>query len=450
MNRPKVYLLSLGCARNLVDSELILGKLRKKRFVIKDEPKDVDLAIINTCAFIKEAKEESIEEILDLIELKKSGEIRKLLVVGCLSQRYREELEKGLPEVDGFLGVGAWKKELNALIEQLVNTDSHGLKPKMHTDKNLYPPRFPRFRLTPPHYSYIKLSEGCDNLCSYCAISQIRGKLHSRPVEEIVKEVKDLSRSGLLKEINLVAQDTTSYGKDIYGKPFLRELLKELEKINSLPWIRVLYMHPAHIDRELIEFIARSERVCHYIDIPLQHISDKILKKMNRKITQKEIYRLIELIREKIKDVSLRTTFIVGFPGENERDFQELIAFIKEFRFEHLGAFIYSREEKTPAYNFPIQVPEEIKFERYNYLLEVQREISLEILKNYIGKEMEVIIDEKVSDDRDRFLGRTEYDAPEVDGGVIIQDKRLKPGDLIQAKVIDTWEYDLLAERAEI
>jgi len=437
MRSFSVYLLNLGCPRNLIDSELILGILKNKGFKIKKQPKDVDLAIINTCAFIKEAKEESIEEILDFIELKKEGYIKKLLVVGCLPQRYREELKKELPEVDGFLGVEAWKNGLAEWIKNFIKINSFNSSLAFSE----------RYRLTPPHYAYIKLSEGCENFCTYCVIPQIRGNLRSRSLEEIVREVKGLSESGELKEINLVAQDTTLYGKDLYGKPVLLDLLKELVKIRDIPWIRILYMHPAHISEGLIKFIAENDKICPYIDIPIQHISDRILNRMGRKITKKEISHLIDWIRREIKGVALRTSLIVGFPGEREEDFQELVDFIKEVRFEHLGVFIYSREEKTPAYAFPEQIPEEVKKERYNYLLEVQKDISWEILKGYIGKEMEVLIDEKISDKDYTFLGRTKYDAPEVDGGVIIKDKNLKPGDLIRAKIIDTWEYDLLAEK---
>ncbi|MCM8783278.1 MAG: 30S ribosomal protein S12 methylthiotransferase RimO [Candidatus Omnitrophica bacterium] len=447
MKKLKVYLLSLGCARNLIDSEIILGILNDKGFRIVNQPKDVDLAIVNSCAFIKEAKEESIETILEFIELKKEGVIQRLWVIGCLYQRYDEELKKELPEVDGFLGVEAWKHNLEEMIENLVNPSSQRVKFKIPRMKSKRGFRSLRFRLTPSHYAYIKLSEGCDNFCSYCIIPKIRGSLRSRPLEEIIKEVKSLARGHLLKEINLVAQDTTLYGKDLYGTPTLLALLKELVKIKSISWIRILYMHPAHITDELIEFIAENEKICRYIDMPIQHISNRILARMGRKISKAQIYQLIDRLRRKIKNVALRTSIIVGFPGEKEADFQELVKFVQEVKFEHLGVFVYSKEEDTHAYNFPEQVHEKIKRERYNYLLEIQKEISLEILKGYIGKSIKVLIDEKLPEDSFTFLGRTEYDAPEVDGGVIIRDKSLKPGEFIKAKVIDTWEYDLLAQK---
>jgi ribosomal protein S12 methylthiotransferase len=451
MKKPTVYLLSLGCPKNLVDSELILGKLKDKRFVIKDEPRDVDLAIINTCSFIKEAKEESIEEIMDLIELKKKGEIKKLAVVGCLPQRYMAELKKELVEVDGFLGIEAWKNGLNDLVEHLVNTDSHRLKPQIHTDKNLRESALddylPRFRLTSPHYVYLKIAEGCDNFCSYCSISRIRGRLRSRPIEEIVKEAETLARSRFLREINLIGQDTTLYGLDLYGQLRLLDLLQKLDKIKSVDWIRVLYTHPGHFSEELIGFMAGSKKICRYIDLPLQHISDKILTKMGRKITRQRICELIKTLRDRINGVALRTAFIVGFPGENEADFRELIDFIQEIKFEHLGAFVYSREEDTPAYSFPEQVPEKLKLERYHHLLEVQKEISREILQGYLGKTLPVLIDEKLPEDNHTFLGRTEFEAPEVDGTVIIKDESLKTGMLLKARITGTWEYDLLAER---
>ncbi len=446
MKFPSVYLLSLGCAKNLVDSELILGRLKEKRFAIKDEPRDVDLAIINTCAFIKEAKEESIEAIMELIEIKKQGEIKKLAVVGCLPQRYMEELRKELSDVDGFLGVEGWR-DVNGWIEDFLNADK-----RRFFSKNLRRTRLndylPRFRLTPRHYTYIKLSEGCDNFCSYCAISQIRGRLHSRPIEEIKREAEGLAGAGFLREINLIAQDTTRYGQDLYGRPRLLDLLKELKKIKSVDWLRILYMHPAHISSELINFIASSPQICRYIDMPLQHISDKLLKKMGRGIAKKQTYRLVCSLRKQIKGAALRTSFIVGFPGETDKDFNELIDFIKEMKFEHLGAFVYSREENTAAYNFDGHIPEKVKKERFDYLLEVQEEISREILKDYVGRILPVLIDEKLPEDNHTFLARTEFEAPEVDGTVIIKNKGLKAGMLIKARITDAWEYDLLAERA--
>ena len=435
--------MSLGCPKNLVDSELILGKLKDKRFVIKDEPRDVDLAIINTCSFIKEAKEESIEAILELIDLKKKGEIRKIAVVGCLPQRYMGQLKEELVEVDGFLGIEGWKN-LDSLLEGLVNNRRYFRGMSSHQE---YGYNGGRFLLTPKHYAYIKISEGCDNFCSYCSISNIRGRLRSRPIEEITEEAERLTKSRFLKEINLVGQDTTLYGLDLYGKPRLLDLLKELDGIKSVDWLRILYTHPAHFSDELIGFIADSKRICRYIDLPLQHISDRILSKMGRKITSQQIYRLIKSLRRRINGVALRTAFIVGFPGESDEDFQELVDFIKAIRFEHLGAFIYSREEDTPAYNFPEQIPQKLKLERYNNLLEVQKEVSLEILQGYLGKTLPVLIDEKLPDDPQTFIGRTEFEAPEVDGTVIIKDKSLKPGMLLKARITGTWEYDLLAER---
>lgn len=446
MKFPSVYLLSLGCAKNLVDSELILGRLKEKRFAIKDEPRDVDLAIINTCAFIKEAKEESIEAIMELIEIKKQGEIKKLAVVGCLPQRYMEELRKELSDVDGFLGVEGWR-DVDGWIEDFLNADKRRLFSKnlRRTRLNDY---LPRFRLTPRHYAYIKLSEGCDNFCSYCAISQIRGRLHSRPIEEIKREAEGLAGAGFLREINLIAQDTARYGQDLYGRPRLLDLLKELKKIKSVDWLRILYMHPAHISSELINFIASSPQICRYIDMPLQHISDKLLKKMGRGIAKKQTYRLVCSLRKQIKGAALRTSFIVGFPGETDKDFNELIDFIKEMKFEHLGAFVYSREENTAAYNFDGHIPEKVKKERFDYLLEVQEEISRETLKDYVGRILPVLIDEKLPEDNHTFLARTEFEAPEVDGTVIIKNKGLKAGMLIKARITDAWEYDLLAERA--
>lgn len=443
MKKQKVYLLSLGCPKNLVDSELILGALEERGFILKNEPRDVDIAIINTCAFIKEAKEESIDEIFGLIKLKKAGYIKRLVVSGCLPQRYMRQLRQDLKEVDDFMGVEGWR-HIDALLESIkegarYSSYSVCLKPAYHDT--------PRRLLTPMHYAYVKISEGCNNFCSYCSIPAIRGHLRSHPIYKIKKEVAVLNQNGILKEINLVAQDTTMYGRDLYGKTRLVDLLKELDKIKEISWIRLLYAHPAHFSKELIEFIASSCRICRYVDLPLQHISDGILKKMNRKVNKKKICELIYLLREKIPGISLRTSFIVGFPGENKRDFDELIEFVKEIKFEHLGAFMYSREEDTRASGFGNQIPEKIKKERFNILLEVQREISRSVLEGYIGRNLKVLIDEKLPDSDNTYLGRTEFDAPEVDGSVIIKDKCIQEGDLINARITDTWEYDLLAER---
>jgi ribosomal protein S12 methylthiotransferase len=444
MKKPKVYLLSLGCPKNLVDSELILGALEKRGFVIKNEPRDVDIAIINTCAFIKEAKEESIDEIFGLIKLKKAGYIKRLVVSGCLPQRYMCELRQDLKEVDDFVGVEGWR-HINTLLESIKEGAKYSdatvhIKPLYHDTR--------RHLLTPVHYAYVKISEGCDNFCSYCSIPAIRGRLRSRPIEEIKKEVIDLARNVALKEINLIAQDTTLYGRDLYGRARLVDLLKELDRIKKITWIRLLYAHPAHFSKELVEFIGSSHRICRYVDLPLQHISDSILKKMNRKVSKKKIYELISSLRKEIPDVSLRTSFIVGFPGESNKDFNELIKFVKEIRFEHLGAFMYSCEENTRASGFKNQVPEKVKKERYDILLEVQREISRNVLKGYVGRNLKVLVDEKLPDSDNTYLGRTEFDAPEVDGSVVIKDKGIKEGDLINARITDTWEYDLLAERA--
>ncbi len=447
MKKPKVYLLSLGCPKNLVDSELMLGALKKRGFAIKNEPRDVDIAVINTCAFIKEAKEESIDEIFGLIKLKKAGYIKRLVVSGCLPERYMHELRQDLKEVDDFMGVEGWR-HIDALLKsrkkgiKYSEVTSH-IKPAYHDIRH----DIRRHLLTPTHYAYVKVSEGCNNFCSYCSIPAIRGRLRSRPIEEIKKEVITLAQSGILKEINLVAQDTTMYGRDLYGRARLVDLLKELDQIKKITWIRLLYTHPAHFSRELVETIGSSCHICRYLDLPLQHISDGILKKMNRKVSKKKICELIYLLRKKIPDISLRTSFIIGFPGESDRDFNELLEFVKEIKFEHLGAFMYSCEENTPASGFKDQVPEKVKKERYDILLEVQREISREILQGYVGKNLKVLVDEKLPDSDNTYLGRTEFDAPEVDGSVIIKDKGIKEGDLINARITDTWEYDLLAER---
>lgn len=409
----KIGILSLGCPRNIVDSENILGRLNAKGYPIVDINK-AEVGIVNTCAFIEDAKRESVEAILDLIDLKKRGELKKIIVYGCLTQRYRDELIKELPEVDAFVG----RISLN------------------HSS-------FETFSITPKHYAYLKICEGCINNCSYCVIPKIKGRFTSVDFDSILKKAEEFNQNKI-SELNIIGQDITGFGMDLYGTPRLNELLKKIVKITrNVKWLRLLYLYPSRITDELLELIMLEPKICKYIDLPVQHINDRILKLMHRDTTKEDILRLIDKIRSKIPQVAIRTSLIVGFPSERDDEFKELLEFIEEVKFERLGAFIYSREEGTVAYHLK-QIPKKIKIERFNMLMSLQQRISESINKRFLGQTLDVLIDEK---DKNYYLGRTQYDAPEVDGLVYVSSKKvLKPGDFVRAKITDTLEYDLVGE----
>jgi len=409
----KVGILSLGCPRNLVDSESILGCLKAKGLEIVDIEK-ADIAIVNTCAFIDDAKKESVDAILELIEAKKEGRLKKIIVSGCLSQRYKEELLRELPEVDAFVG-------------------------KLFLDKN---PE--RFAITPKHFAYLKICEGCLNACSYCVIPKIKGKFSSLDESSVVRKALELDRQGVA-EINIVGQDITGYGSDLHPNPGLTALLKKIIKATGrVKWIRLLYLYPSRVDEQLLKLVRDEEKVCKYIDLPIQHINDRILKLMNRKTSSSQIRRLVDKVRKTIPGVALRTSVITGFPSETEKEHRQLLAFIKEVKFERLGAFKYSREEGTKAYNLKGQVPEKVKEERFGRIMRLQQEISAEVNKKFLGKTLPVLID---SIEEGIYLGRTQFDAPEVDGKVYVSSKKaLKPGDLVNVAIKDTLEYDLVGE----
>lgn len=441
MKKTKIGIISLGCPRNLVDSELMLGALAESGYTITDEIKSCDIAIINTCGFIEDAKREAIDVILAACQLKKAGPIKKLIVTGCLSQRYAKSLKREIPEIDAILGIDSFKYIEEAVVSVLKDRRFIGVNPP----SALYTHRDPRLLMTPTHYAYIKIAEGCRNRCSYCAIYKIRGDFRSRKIESILKEVRILTEKRGLSELNIIAQDTTSYGIDNYGALKLALLLKKISHLNRTHWIRLLYTHPRHFTDELIDTIADESSICKYIDLPIQHISDRILRRMNRRINRSQIEALIEKIRKRAPSVALRTSIIVGFPGETDKEFDGLLDFIKEVKFERLGAFIYSREEHTPAYRFKNQISDRIKKERFDRLLRLQRQISAEVNERFMGREPEVLIDEKVNSRRGVYIGRTEYDAPEVDGLVYVHAKsNLKPGDFVKVKITDTLEYDLV------
>ena len=437
---------SLGCPKNLVDSEVICGKLLEKGHSISGEIENSDIAIINTCSFIEDAVEESISEIMNLVKLKNEGKIKHIIVTGCLPQRYiKDKINRELPEIDAFMGVSELL-EIDEIIQKILQKNKV-CKVKEKPDY-LYNHNTPRILLTPRHYAYVKIAEGCDNCCTYCMIPTLRGPYRSRKMEDIIEEVKNLSKTKLLREIILIAQDTTLYGYDIYGEYKLAELLKQLSllKIDSLKWIRVLYTHPAHYFEELIEVMANYPKICPYLDIPLQHINDKILKRMNRKVSRDEIKKIIDKCRKVLPDLVLRTTCIVGFPGETEKDFKELLDYIQEVRFDKLGAFTYSREKGTPAYHYSHQVSAKIKNKRMESLMLAQQKISKEKGLACLGKIKEIIIDEIAASKEWPTIGRSITDAPEIDGKVFVSSNKVKIGELVKVKIIDSSEYDLYGE----
>lgn len=426
----KVNLTTLGCPKNIVDSEFLLGGLRDAGVELVENPLEAETIILNTCGFIQAAKEESVEAILQAVQLKKQGRCQRVFVTGCLSQRYHHELKKEIPEVDGYFGNRDMRKVLKDLVLQL------GLK---------YEHLGERLLTTPAHYAYLKISEGCENPCTFCAIPSIRGKFNSRPIEKLVQEAQTLVARGV-KELILVAQDTTMYGCDLYGKPQLVPLVDTLSNIRGLRWIRLLYTFPAHFTDDLIQIMAEKENICPYLDLPIQHISDRVLKRMARKITRRQIEQLIEKLRTRIPGLAIRTSLIVGFPGETEEDFQELLDFVETFRFERLGIFTYSREENTPAFHFPDQVPEEIKNERWAIINDIQNEISYEKNQSLVGTIKNIIVDH-FDESIGNYIGRTEWDCPEIDNTVVIKSSPdLATGNFYNVKIITGSDYELWAE----
>lgn len=408
--KKTITVISLGCPRNLVDSGKLVSEFTKKGYVFKEDIRNSDTVIVNTCAFIEEAKKESIDAILKAIDIKKSGGVRKVIVAGCLSERYRDELAVELKEVDEFRGVLGFKGPMNQDV-----------------------------KLTPGHYAYIKISEGCANRCAYCVIPYLKGSYKSGAISSIKKEAARLVKNGV-KELILIGQDTSLYGIDLYGKKKLGGLLKELAGISKDIWIRLLYLHPANLNKEVIDVISDNENICRYIDLPLEHINDRILNRMARRTNKKKIVSLIELIRKEIPGAVIRTSFIAGFPGETEKEFNELASFIKEMKFEKLGIFKYSREKGTPAYEYKNQISEGEKQRRFDHLMSTQQVISKKINETFKGRDLKVLIEEK---DKDCYIGRTEYDAPDIDGLVYVESKDLKIGNFYNVKITDAYEYDL-------
>lgn len=437
----KVGIVSLGCAKNRVDAEMLLAKLNKQEFTIVEDVAMADAAIINTCAFIESAKQESIEEILELAKLKEEGKIKCLIVTGCLSERYKKQVMAELPEIDACVGIGA-----NDEIAQIITDTLKGKKVEIFPPKEKLSLEGKRIQSTPSYYAYLKIAEGCNNHCTYCAIPMIRGKYRSRTIENLVKEAQWLAEGGV-KELIVIAQDTTYYGTDIYGKPMLAQLLKELCKVEKLKWIRVLYCYPERITDELIEVIANEDKIVKYIDLPLQHCNKDILKLMNRKGSLEELTSLLNKIRERIPGVVLRSTFITGFPSETEEQFQELAQFAKDMKFQRLGCFPYSQEENTPAAKLPNQIDEDIKNRRAEIIMEQQQIIMEEYAEKLIGKEVSVLV-EGFDKYAECFFGRTKGDCPEVDGNVFFTTGEIKPqeGNFVTVRITDYIGIDPVGE----
>lgn len=438
----KLLCVSLGCDKNLVDTEMMLGLLNKDGYTFTDDEYKADVIVVNTCCFIGDAKEESINTILEMAQRKVDAKCKALIVTGCLAQRYKQEIIDEIPEVDGILGTSTYDEISNVLREALSGVEHvqrfHDLDgiPEVETGRVL---------TTGGHYAFLKIAEGCDKHCTYCIIPTLRGNYRSVPMERLLKEAQELAEKGV-KELILVAQETTLYGVDLYGKKSLPELLKKLCRISGIQWIRIQYCYPEEITDELIQTMKEEAKICHYLDLPIQHASDRILKRMGRRTTQDQLRGIVEKLRKEIPDIALRTTLISGFPGETEEDHEELMGFVDEMEFERLGVFAYSAEEDTPAADFPDHVDQKVKEDRRDEIMELQQEISLEHSESMIGKTVEVMIEGKVADEN-AYVGRTYMDGPGVDGMIFVQTGvELMSGDFARVRVTGAMEYDLMGE----
>lgn len=437
----KIMFISLGCDKNLVDTEMMLGMLAEKGYQFTDDEQEAEIVVVNTCCFIGDAKEESINTLIEIGQLKETANVKMLIAAGCLAQRYRKEIREQIPEVDVIIGTMAIDKIVEAVEEyqtKQYTTFVEDIDRTPVSGKN-------RVVTTGGHYAYMKIAEGCDKRCSYCIIPKVRGSYRSIPMETLLKEANTLVEQGV-KELILVAQETTLYGTDLYGKKSLPELLRKLSEIRGLYWIRILYCYPEEITEELINTIAELPKVCHYLDIPIQHASDKILKHMGRRTNQQQLKDKIAMIRSKIPDMCLRTTLITGFPGESQEDHEQSMAFVDEMEFDRLGVFTYSAEEDTPAAGFPDQIEEEVKKDRQADIMELQQEIAFEKAEGMTGQDVLVMIEGKVADEN-AYVGRTYKDAPNVDGLVFVNtDRELMTGDFVPVHITGSYEYDLIGE----
>lgn len=435
----KILFISLGCDKNLVDSEKMLGQLYARGYTFTDEEQEADIIIVNTCCFIHDAKEESINTILEMAQLKQTGKCKVLIAAGCLAQRYRKEIREEIPEVDGLVGISAFDQ-----IEEVIRETLSGKQKDAFQDLNRLPViNEKRVVTTGGYYAYLKIGEGCDKHCTYCAIPGIRGNYRSVPMEELLAEAKLLAKQGV-RELILVAQETTVYGIDLYGQKMLPQLLKKLCEIREIFWIRLLYCYPEEITEELIEVMAAEKKICHYLDIPIQHASDCILKRMGRRTNQQQLREIIGRLRERIPDIVLRTTLISGFPGETEKDHEIMMQFVEEMEFDRLGVFTYSEEEGTPAAVMPDQIPQTVREERRAALMELQQEIAFAHGEDMIGQHIWVMIEGKLPEEH-AYVGRTYMDAPSVDGNIFVQTaEELMTGDMIEVEVTGAAEYDLI------
>lgn len=439
----KLGMVSLGCPKNLVDSEVMLGLIREKNFTVTNDPADAEIIIVNTCGFIESAKEESINTILQMSEYKTQGSCRYLIITGCLSQRYADELAQSIPEVDAFVGTECFT-DISWVIEQVMDG-----KKVLHMTRNTaeQPVEMPRMLTTPEYMAYLKIAEGCDNCCSYCIIPKLRGPYTSRPYEAVMAEAKELAASGI-KEIIVVAQDTTRYGEDLYGKLMLPQLLKDLNDFEGIEWIRVMYCYPNNFTDELIEAFATLPKVCKYVDLPLQHASNSLLASMNRYDTKEQVEALLKKLRTSIPGIVIRTTFIVGFPGETEADFEELKEFVAAQRFENAGVFKYSQEEGTVAGAMPNQIPEEVKENRYHELMALQAEISEELHQDLEGQELYVVIEGFDEENPSLAVARSYREAPDIDGSIFVENAdNLHIGDFTKVRILQGFTYELVAEQ---
>ena len=447
MEKIKLFCVSLGCDKNLVDTEKMLGVAGGLGVSFTDDETEADAILINTCCFIGDAKEESVNTILEMARYKEEGKCRALIVAGCLAQRYKQEIIDEIPEVDAILGTTSYE-EIGNVLTRLFGEEKEKKEEHIscfHDLKELPETAKKRVMTTGGHYAFLKIAEGCDKRCSYCIIPYLRGPYRSVPMEQLLAEARELADNGV-RELILVAQETTLYGKDLYGEKTLPKLLHELAQIPGIYWIRIQYCYPEEITDELIQTIKTEEKVCHYLDIPIQHASDRILKRMGRRTHKAELKERIGALRREIPDIALRTTFICGFPGETEEDHEELMEFVDEMEFERVGVFTYSAEEDTPAYSYPDQIPEEVKEERRADVMELQQEIAFEHCENMVGKVLDVMIEGKVADEP-AYVGRTYMDAPNVDGLIFVNaDEMLMSGDFVRVKVTGANEYDLIGE----
>lgn len=439
----KAGFISLGCAKNLVDTEVMLGIMREHGIDITNEPAEADILIVNTCAFIQSAKEESVTTVLGMADYKETGRCRSLIVAGCLGQRYGQQLLDELPEADAIIGTGAWGRIMEVIQETLKGRRLL----IVGKDETIYDAKTPRLRTTPNYTAYVKIAEGCDHRCAFCAIPLIRGSFRSRVMEDILTEAQALAESGV-REIVLIAQDSANYGLDRYKKPMLSELLRALAKVEKLSWIRVLYSYPKYFTDELIDVFATEPKVVKYVDLPLQHAHDAILRSMNRPDTRDSVETLIKKLRERIPGVAIRSTFIVGFPGETDTHYQTLRAFVEKQRFDKVGIFTYSEEEDTPAAKMPQKVPEDIMQERYHDLMSLQSKISEEINISLENQEADVLVEGRDAEEQGIAVGRSYREAPEVDGQVYIEgDMESRVGDIVRVRFLQGFTYDIVGER---